>query len=306
MKTTLLDDFTIVKLIASYQLNKEHAEPIADILINKFHEAHLPYSQISKYVFENYFYEDDLVLVQENMQLITTKMFEIGSSKLTEEQIQKISPKIERHFQLAMIQKDFFRSNIDSLQMEIYESKDEITTFTEETKNTLKEVSKTKGQMYTEFVAILGIFSGLIFALFGGFDTLSSSISTLGQGEVALTNILIVTSILLAGLSLVIFTLMQGISKLTNRTLRSCGCEDKLRCSHSIYERHPMLCWIIGLLMLVFFSSLIIGNMPAEALNLPVIIIIASVLFFASFICIIFRIPKSLYKWVNQMLKPKA
>lgn len=173
-------------------------------------------------------------------------------------------------------------------------------------KKTLKEVSRTKGQMYTEFVAILGIFSGLIFALFGGFDTLSSTISTLGKGEVPLTNILIVTSILLAGLSLIIFTLMQGISKLTNRSLRSCGCENKRTCSHSIYQRHPMICWIIGLLMLVFFGSLFVANVPQNLLNyLPLIIIIFSVIFFISFVFIIFRVPNKWYKWINSKLTEK-
>ncbi|EAG8099918.1 hypothetical protein LDC51_002967, partial [Listeria monocytogenes] len=239
METATVNDYKIIQLIASYQINEQNAEPIAFFLISKFYESHLPYSEISKYVFGNDFFEDDLVFVQENMQTLTTKMLKIPNCELTSEQIQKIAPKIERHFQLAMIQKDFIQSNIVSLEWDINNSKYEISSFTEDTKKTLKEVSRTKGQMYTEFVAILGIFSGLIFALFGGFDTLSSTISTLGKGEVPLTNILIVTSILLAGLSLIIFTLMQGISKLTNRSLRSCGCENKRTCSHSIYQRHP-------------------------------------------------------------------
>lgn len=304
METGTVTDYTIIQLIASYQIDEKNAEPIALFLISKFHEAHLPYSQISKYVFDNYFSEDDLMFVQENMQTITTKMLNIPNCEITIEQIQKIAPKIERHFQLAMIQKDFIQSNIDSLQWVINDSKNEISSFTKDTKKTLKEVSRTKGQMYTEFVAILGIFSGLIFALFGGFDTLSNSISTLGKGEVPITNVLIVTSVLLAGLSLVIFTLMQGISKLTNCSLRSCGCEDKLTCTHSIYQRHPMICWIIGLLALVFFGSLIVANMSQSLLNyLPIIIIVSSVMFFVSFVIIIFRIPGNFYKWLNNKLK---
>ncbi|EAE7768383.1 MULTISPECIES: hypothetical protein [Listeria] len=304
MKTGTVDDYTIVQLIASFQIDDENAETIAVFLISKFYEAHLPYSQISKYVFEHYFFEDDLVLVQENMQTLTAKMLDIPNCELTDEQIQKIAPKIERHFQLAMIQKDFIQSNINSLQWDISQSKNEISSFTEDTKKTLKEVSRTKGQMYTEFVAILGIFSGLIFALFGGFDTLSNSISTLGEGEVPLTNVLIVTSVLLAGLSLVIFTLMQGISKLTNRSLRSCGCEDKLTCPHSIYQRHPMICWIIGFLMLVFFGSLIVANMSQKLLNfVPLMIFIFSLIFSVSFVFIIFRVPKFVYKWINDKLK---
>ncbi|EEO9072902.1 hypothetical protein G5736_002971, partial [Listeria monocytogenes] len=153
MKTGTVDDYTIVQLIASFQLDDENAETIAGFLISKFYEAHLPYSQISKYVFENYFFEDDLVFVQENMQILTAKMLDIPNCELTGEQIQKIAPKIERHFQLAMIQKNFIQSNIDSLQWDITDSKHEISSFTEDTKKTLKEVSRTKGQMYTEFVA---------------------------------------------------------------------------------------------------------------------------------------------------------
>ncbi|AWN07852.1 hypothetical protein H8962_001402 [Listeria monocytogenes] len=306
METATVNDYKIIQLIASYQINEQNAEPIAFFLISKFYESHLPYSEISKYVFGNDFFEDDLVFVQENMQTLTTKMLKIPNCELTSEQIQKIAPKIERHFQLAMIQKDFIQSNIVSLEWDINNSKYEISSFTEDTKKTLKEVSRTKGQMYTEFVAILGIFSGLIFALFGGFDTLSSTISTLGKGEVPLTNILIVTSILLAGLSLIIFTLMQGISKLTNRSLRSCGCENKRTCSHSIYQRHPMICWIIGLLMLVFFGSLFVANVPQNLLNyLPLIIIIFSVIFFISFVFIIFRVPNKWYKWINSKLTEK-
>ncbi|HEL1356583.1 TPA: hypothetical protein TVS19_002089, partial [Streptococcus equi subsp. equi] len=61
----------------------------------------------------------------------------------------------------------------------------------------LKQFKKTKSQIYTDFVTILGVFSSFVFIMFGGFSALSTMIGTLSTTEVSIGKTLVISSILL-------------------------------------------------------------------------------------------------------------
>lgn len=216
-------------------------------------ELKIPYQIITKAIYESTNTSESEVFVS-NIQILLEEAQRVDPSRLLiQSEIEKFQLKIDTHTNLALVQKEYINNSIKDVR--------EISS---KAKAELENIKTTKGQIYTEFVGILGIFSALIFGLFGGFDTLSNSISSLAKNTIPLPNVLITISILLGGLSLLIFALMQGIAQLVGKPIRSCNCEKKDECHHSIYQRHPMMSWIIIFLFSTFMFSVIWKYLPAN------------------------------------------
>ncbi|MEA1222640.1 hypothetical protein [Staphylococcus aureus] len=107
-----------------------------------------------------------------------------------------------------------------------------------ESYNKLKEIDGIKNKIYTEFVAILGIFASIIFGVFGGFQ----EIQLIGKNlnTTPIPKLLIFSSLVMLGVTLIIFLCFNAISKLTNMPLRSCNCEIG-KCNCSFGKRHPTI-----------------------------------------------------------------
>ncbi|WAO22022.1 hypothetical protein [Paenilisteria newyorkensis] len=314
----------ITEIVTNPLLNKEETiNEATNSFILSYDEVGLPYDIISQVIFEkNINSESDMELIEMNLSLIKKeleKRCEQGEiPEVDSPRYMKISDKLTRHFSLAIAQRKFIEKSVEKSEETIQQLENEINELTdllsdkhkelenmeitlqemveknkEYVKNTddaLQNIKNTKGQIYTEFVAILGIFSALIFTLFGGFKTLSESVSALQNGKIPLTNTLIMTSIVLGGLSLLIFSLMQGVAKLSGRNLRTCGCEDRSKCNHSVYERHPMMSWVIFFLFSTFMISLLFKYIPDDWKQSNPLMGLLVVLFYLSAMVIYFSV----------------
>lgn len=78
---------------------------------------------------------------------------------LSQESAKKYCNKLVKHIDLAKIQKDYIQENLIQLENNISIANERV-----------KEISDIKNSIYTEFVAILGIFASIIFGVFGGFQ----------------------------------------------------------------------------------------------------------------------------------------
>lgn len=117
-----------------------------------------------------------------------------------------------------------------------------------------KEIENTKSQIYTDIVSILGIFSALIFALFGGLN-LVSSLSKLQ--DVRLGKVLLLSSFVAISLIVLIFLLLNGISSMVGKQMKSCC--NKANCNHTLFQRYPF--FIIGIcasLLVMMCSSIVV------------------------------------------------
>ncbi|MBC1474893.1 hypothetical protein HB852_09715 [Listeria grandensis] len=325
----------IITEIVTNPLNKE--EEIINEAINIFTVSYdgvgLPYDIISQVIFEkNINSESDMDLIETNLGLMKQeleKRFKQDDIQKKEfERYLKIPDKLTRHFSLAIAQRQFIEKSVTTLEGTINELQEDIAEYVatldeknqeldrmkskfqemSETSNKqmratnkiLRQLKVTKGQIYTEFVAILGIFSALIFTMFGGFTTLAESVSALQNGKIPLTNTLIMTSIVLGGLSLLIFSLMQGVAKISGRNLRACDCEDRSKCNHSVYERHPMMSWVIFFLFSTFMVSLLFKYIPDNWKQSN----FWMVLFIVSFYFVIVGIYFCIINWNNKESEP--
>lgn len=115
----------------------------------------------------------------------------------------------------------------------------------EEYDNTLKKSTM-------DIVAVIGIFSTIIFAIFGGLSQLAALGGKLP--ETPIYKIFIYSGITATILLLVVFLSFYSLSRLTNLNLKSCDCTDK-NCKHNKVQKYP----VILLSLWTFFSFISVG-----------------------------------------------
>lgn len=125
----------------------------------------------------------------------------------------------------------------------------------ENTIGELESIKDTKTAIYTDFIAILGIFSALIFSLFGGIDELSSIIKSSFENGVSET--IIFSSLVGFSLISLLFLLLHCIGMLTNKNMLACGCVNTSKCTHSFYQKFPIFSISTLLCGLIFLSGVV-------------------------------------------------
>lgn len=118
--------------------------------------------------------------------------------------------RFERHIKLACIQRKFILNNIK-------EADQVVKKITEKAEDTEKEMLDLKTKIYSEFIAILGIFTAISFALMGSIETFGTvfsrvddpSSSSIGYAIIAGAVYLIIMIVLIT----VLFVGMQKVLK---------------------------------------------------------------------------------------------
>lgn len=103
-----------------------------------------------------------------------------------------------------------------------------------------------------DMLAVIGIFSTIIFAVFGGLSQLAALGGSLPSTPTY--KIFIYSGITATVLSLVVFLSFYSLSKFTMLNLSSCGCKAE-NCSHNLIEKHP----VISFSLWIFFSFIVTG-----------------------------------------------
>lgn len=154
--------------------------------------------------------------------------------------------KVNRQVEVAVIQSNVMRSHNEKIA------------------NVLKSFNVTKEKIYAEFITILGIFTGCVFAVFGGFDGVKAILSVSKWNT---SRILIFSSIILIMLILIMFALIQFIGVLIGRKMFSCNC-DLTHGSHdkncSCHNRYRILDITLNIALVILFIGLIISSDPHE------------------------------------------
>ncbi|MBO0481819.1 hypothetical protein [Candidatus Enterococcus courvalinii] len=220
-----------------------------------------PYDAITLYIFEKGIENPDELIALFD---VTQKLYEddIPDDISLHPNIDLFFKSINRHIRLAVIQQEYIKKNsLEALKIS-KEAEDKILNLEEKIKEATDKLSdaelqidkmeQVKGSIYTEFIAILGIFSALIFGLFGGFDGLSEAIVSLGS-KWSMGRMLIISSGIMLSLTLLIFGLLQWVARITDRKLTSCDCYKRgLPCEHSLFQRHRTLFSLVLSFIFVF------------------------------------------------------
>ncbi|MGE6949718.1 hypothetical protein [Staphylococcus hominis] len=171
---------------------------------------------------------------------------EYNTEKIKEDiKVIEVVYKIIDHLNLAIEQKtglyDKQKIEIEDLSKDLENFSKIVDDENEKMKivqNKYINLENSLSKIYTDFVAILGIFASIIFGVFGGFQ----EIQLIGKNlnTTPIPKLLIFSSLVMLGVTLIIFLCFNAVSKLTNMPLRSCNCEIG-KCNCSFRKRHPTI-----------------------------------------------------------------
>ncbi|MCI1922329.1 MAG: hypothetical protein LKJ22_10490 [Liquorilactobacillus nagelii] len=108
------------------------------------------------------------------------------------------------------------------------------------------KLKNLKSSVYGDFIAILGIFSALIFSLFGGFKTFTLAISQISKG-ISIVRITIILSLLGIIMLCLLFFLLKAIATMSDRKLSLCN-------EKCIYKKYPF--FMYGLTIMTIFLGI--------------------------------------------------
>ena len=154
---------------------------------------------------------------------------------------------------MKLVSKDY-----DKINSEVVSSREQLKTVLhdyEQTRNEVEDLNKAKTRIYTEFVTILGVFTTIIFATFGGLSILKNVLGNIE--EVPTEKLMVFSSLTVSTIILLLFILLSGIARLTGLNIRSCGCDSKDKnCPHNVFQKHPTIIISNLILFYVFLMGL--------------------------------------------------
>ncbi|WP_271436955.1 hypothetical protein [Staphylococcus hominis] len=227
----------VSRLIDEVSFSSEEAIFLTLIWQNEIKKEQKKYDIITKSVYSIGEKQIDSELIDANLEKLEKAINKGGF--LSQESAKKYCNKLVKHIDLAKIQKDYIQENLIQLENNISIANERV-----------KEISDIKNSIYTEFVAILGIFASIIFGVFGGFQ----EIQLIGKNlnTTPIPKLLIFSSLVMLGITLIIFLCFNAISKLTNLPMRSCNCEVG-KCNCSFKEKHPTIFYSSSLFIYMLF-----------------------------------------------------
>lgn len=242
--------------------------------------AALPYAQLTTLIFKSKDVDHFIAFIIRMDELYKDKFKKLKEADLLHKKdfiaISAIAKSIE-HLKLAIAQKNNLydeqtvklneldisgnkmtqelkdhKSELDAYNSRYGSMTNELTKY----KNELKDYKKKYDKMTIDFLSMMGVFSTIIFAVFGGL----SQIGAIGENlaSTPITKILMYISLSSITLISIVFISFNAISKLTGMNLRSCSCSIEDKCEHKIYTKHPTLSFSLFFFIDLFIFSIIL------------------------------------------------
>ena len=174
------------------ELDERELERVFKNINTLDHRWHIPYQLITQKIY-------DMNVSHDGYERLKNSIIDRFNN--TDNVPQNLKEDTLRHIELAITQKDYINKNIKIASVE------------------LDEIQDTKSKIYTDFITILGIFTAITFAIFGGLQLIGNSLGNL-KGSVTIKNvggILIIAAVILLSVYLILMALIVGLSKLLSR-----------------------------------------------------------------------------------------
>lgn len=236
----------------------ERNEKLLNFLYATFEkEQPIPYDFIAKFVYslDNVDSQEEDERLNANVNLLT-KYYEGGNEGILKSNFDKI----RNNYRLAIAQREFIEQTAkigENNLAKMAELINEINTRADYVSKKVNSIEDTKSSIYTDFIAILGVFSSFVFVMFGGFSSLSDIISTLSLKEVSVARTLMISSFLMASMFTIVYSLIVWIAKIIGKSIivKSCEC-NICRDPWHAFLRHKLYSIIMTTLVAVFIISL--------------------------------------------------
>lgn len=104
-------------------------------------------------------------------------------------------------------------------------------------------------------MTILGIFTTIIFAAFGGIQLLSGILKDISSSKLVVS--IISGSFVFISIIIILSLLFSGLSKMADLSVRSCGCTDQVSCNCRFSKKHPTIFYSFMLIITILPFALI-------------------------------------------------
>ena len=266
----------LIKILLGKNLSKlrdDDKQKVLEVFRQMFSDSALtiPYNDIADYVYQNENSGEDTEVLNENIRLILD-----GSPNETKEILSKNLDKIKTNYSLSQVQREYILRNSKQAQDTVSELHHLITEVEEQIKTSEKsmnkmdldiadittritEVRNMKSGIYTDFIAILGVFSAFVFVMFGGIE-IARAVFDVGDDlqTMDLSKIITVSSLMMIAILTLMYSLLLWIARITGKEFGNCmscdkGCKHKWR---HLFMRHSFyFCLLILLGISAFIAS---------------------------------------------------
>lgn len=223
-------------------------------------DATIPYNNIAEYVYKNENSNEQNETLNTNIAFLCENYNGNHSDKLT---LRKNLEKISNNYSLSQAQKSYIGTITKGVEQQVQSTQQMVKDIKEDADTvqiTLEGIEKTKSSFYTDFIAILGVFSSFVFVMFGGFSALSTILDSLGKTNVSLTKMVFISSVLIGFLITVLYSLIYWISLIIGKSVVfvTCDCDGVcVKKLHRIKHRY-YLCIIAFCIIISFISAYLI------------------------------------------------
>lgn len=190
------------------------------IPLRKQKRWHIPYDLITKAIYNNFSIDEDRLKqlprkVMEKFDSIETL------STLDQNEVISCRDDTVRHVNLAIHQKKYIDHNLKKVNKDINKTQSNLKKLNETAQNASKSVEKVKhlkDSIYSDFIAILGIFTAITFATFGGLQLVGNIFGRIAHFTFRnIGGVLMLGSIYLLLMYLILIVLLIGVSKLNDK-----------------------------------------------------------------------------------------
>lgn len=294
----------IINSFFTEKFDKHQAEIYFKILHLSKKNFRVQHSVLTEYVYSNYndvklenennfgkeiFWQENVLVLDNYLSNLVSNINGLGNGFTKKEkkvikeyknEIEELPNRISESIKLALSQYEVFFKEFSDAANDLTVATDELN----KVDKSYNEVSEKLDNYSSNFISMLGIFSALIFAVFGGFDAFKSIFTNINKASISM--IIINSSILMIGLIILIFLLIQSICILSGKPFLACGCKNTSNCSHNLYKRYPLFSFSIGFFLLLFLTGLLCRadiKLPKLTWNLkfvPVLVYLGLILLF--------------------------
>lgn len=248
--------------------------------------------------------ERNLLKVQDHIQLCLNQKKLIDEFQtLMLQELREAKKELEdsrKESETIQSQVEKYETKIENMESTLEKMKSTL----EETETKLKETTNKSSRIYAEFIVILGIFTTIIFATFGGLEISGNIFSNLN--EVSTGKLMVFGSLIVAAIVLILFMLLNGISKLTKFSLSSCECGPEDTCNHNVFQKHPSMVIANMILLYIFILGITQYFLPYEELlrkaftnldfSLPLWLIIIITILYITFMSLLYAYKRNSQK----------
>lgn len=247
----------LIKILLEYDLSKIDSEN-REFFQKQFSQKDLliPYDAIADYVYQN---ENSIESNEKLNNNITILCLNFNGSKSEKSNLDTNLNQISSNYSLYQAHKSYISKIAQGVKREVEDVKKEIekaNSSVVKLNELVAEIDKTKSSIYTDFIAILGVFSAFVVVLFGGIEVIRS-VFDVGEDlmEINLGQMISISCLVLIAVITLLYSLLLWIARITNKDIGNCMCSEcKNGCLHKwkhFYLRHSFYFSLVILLVII-------------------------------------------------------